>query len=349
MYTTVLQYIKSMRIGVPFWRSRNGRCDVVTTKSTYTSSTSNPYIYSYSKHMSNHPPSNHRDSSTIINTSPTVDTDTDTDYAIIKSTNISSSIPSTTTTKSSNSFYSNKNSNNINNIWNVRLLVRHNMIISPKRAFSGISSSSDNNNSDNSDNNTGKNENNANPQSDKCTDTSTRIVSDENQIKSIHDDSISTDDLNLAMQEVTQQSSAAGSSTTNTTTEKEDATTHTLNLDSIPGTSKGKRQLAIIYTCNVCNTRAAKKFTEQAYNHGVVLVRCPNCQSLHLIADRLGFFTDSNTEEHGDSGGGGKGWDIQTFMKNIGKEENVKVVTRNNEEVLEVTMDDMLGHGNDRS
>lgn len=107
-----------------------------------------------------------------------------------------------------------------------------------------------------------------------------------------------------------------------------------LNIDSIPGTSKGSsRKLAIIYTCTVCNTRSAKKFTERAYNHGVVLVRCPKCENLHLISDQLGYFSDEKD---------GKGWNIETFMKEIGKEDNIKVATEG-EEVLEVTLSDVLG------
>ena len=107
-----------------------------------------------------------------------------------------------------------------------------------------------------------------------------------------------------------------------------------IDLSNIPGTSKGgSRKLAIIYTCNVCNTRSAKKFTERAYKHGVVLVRCPSCESLHLIADRLGYFSDDED---------GKGWDIEMFMKSIGKEDNVKVATEG-EGVLEVTLEDVLG------
>ncbi len=135
-------------------------------------------------------------------------------------------------------------------------------------------------------------------------------------------------------------------------------TSRSLNLDDIPGTSTGggNRQLAIIYTCNVCNTRSAKKFTERAYNHGVVLVRCPNCESLHLIADRLGYFTDedevgSNSENKDDGNGENKkkGWDIEKFMKNIGKEDNIKVMTNgDNGDVLEVTIDDVIGKGNNK-
>lgn len=122
-----------------------------------------------------------------------------------------------------------------------------------------------------------------------------------------------------------------------------------LDIDQIPGTSKGgSRQLAIIFTCKVCDTRSAKKFTERAYNHGVVLVRCPKCNNLHLIADRLGYFSDDE---------GGKGWDIEMFMKSVGQENDINVITEG-QEVLEVllkegsdaqsqgSVDDVGGNGN---
>ena len=136
---------------------------------------------------------------------------------------------------------------------------------------------------------------------------------------------LSPDDLNLAMQAANEQDQEISVSTTSS-----------LNIDDIPRTSTGgSRKLAIIYTCNVCNTRSAKRFTERAYNHGLVLITCPKCESMHLIADRLGYFSDSND-------GDGKGWDIETFMKSIGQEDNVKVAT-DGKEVLEVTLKDVLG------
>ena len=35
--------------------------------------------------------------------------------------------------------------------------------------------------------------------------------------------------------------------------------------NGLPGTEHGGRRLAIVFTCTVCDTRSAKKFSEQAY------------------------------------------------------------------------------------
>lgn len=100
----------------------------------------------------------------------------------------------------------------------------------------------------------------------------------------------------------------------------------------VPGTTNTKaKTLAIIYTCKVCDTRSAKQFTEHSYRHGVVLVRCPGCQNLHLIADRLGWFEDSEDD--------GKGWDVEKALAKAG--ENVKAVSHG--DVLELTLDDIVG------
>lgn len=107
------------------------------------------------------------------------------------------------------------------------------------------------------------------------------------------------------------------------------------SFSGVPGTTNTKQKtLAIIFTCTKCNTRSAKQFTEHAYKKGVVLVRCPGCQNLHLIADRLGWFDDDN-----DGGSSGEGWDIEKAMARAG--EHVRAVT--GEDVLELTTDDIAG------
>ena len=99
--------------------------------------------------------------------------------------------------------------------------------------------------------------------------------------------------------------------------------------------------------------RSAKTFTERTYSHAIVfLVRCPSCESLHTIADQLGRFSDVDDSNHrngddtcSDGQSKKKGWDVEMFMKSIGKQEdNIKVVTggEHNDHVLEVTLEDML-------
>lgn len=99
----------------------------------------------------------------------------------------------------------------------------------------------------------------------------------------------------------------------------------------IPGAQAGGKKLAIVYTCGVCETRSIKQFSEHSYLNGVVLVRCPGCENLHLIADRLGVF-----EGKGDDG---QGWDIQKAMAELG--DNVRVF--DDENVLELSVEDLVG------
>ena len=51
----------------------------------------------------------------------------------------------------------------------------------------------------------------------------------------------------------------------------------------------------MMYTCNVCQTKQGRTFSKDAYQNGVVLIRCDGCENLHLIADNLGWFKDEKT------------------------------------------------------
>ncbi|PIQ23126.1 hypothetical protein COW64_25755 [bacterium (Candidatus Blackallbacteria) CG18_big_fil_WC_8_21_14_2_50_49_26] len=60
-----------------------------------------------------------------------------------------------------------------------------------------------------------------------------------------------------------------------------------------------------IFTCRPCGNRHSYQFSKVSYNNGVVIVRCPSCKSLHLVADNLKWFSDEKknletiSKEHG--------------------------------------------------
>lgn len=77
------------------------------------------------------------------------------------------------------------------------------------------------------------------------------------------------------------------------THEKTDIDDKKENVNS--DTNKNKEYLVLMFTCKKCEKKSAKKFSKQAYYNGVVIIRCPGCQSLHLISDQLGWFQDGKT------------------------------------------------------
>lgn len=116
---------------------------------------------------------------------------------------------------------------------------------------------------------------------------------------------------------------------------------------AIPGAWYGGERFVIMFTCSKCGTRTARTVSKVrlpalvvfasckcargnlsrlfaslrlrlpdiwcnpqiSYNKGVVLIRCPGCEALHLMADRLGWFADE-----------GKTTDVVQMMKERGEQ-----------------------------
>lgn len=61
--------------------------------------------------------------------------------------------------------------------------------------------------------------------------------------------------------------------------------------------TSSRHDLALIFTCKVCEARSFKTVCRESYEKGVVVARCAGCDNLHLIADRLGWFGEPGSVE----------------------------------------------------
>ncbi|XP_039779281.1 uncharacterized protein LOC120646852 isoform X1 [Panicum virgatum] len=85
-----------------------------------------------------------------------------------------------------------------------------------------------------------------------------------------------------------------------------------------------RHDLAMVFTCKVCETRSMKMASRDSYENGVVVARCGGCNNLHLIADRLGWFGEPGS--------------IEDFL--AGKGEEVK---KGSTDTLNFSLDDLVG------
>ena len=66
---------------------------------------------------------------------------------------------------------------------------------------------------------------------------------------------------------------------------------------STSSSANARKDLYMMFTGAKCETRAARGFSRQAFENGVVIVTCPGCQVKHVIADRMGWFGEPGSVE----------------------------------------------------
>lgn len=96
---------------------------------------------------------------------------------------------------------------------------------------------------------------------------------------------------------------------------------------NVGGSGFGTKEadMGIVFTCTKCDTRSTKFFSKKSYEQGLVIVQCPGCKNLHLIADNYGWFKD------------GEGKNIEEFLKERG--EFVKRISQD----TEISPEDLAG------
>lgn len=88
--------------------------------------------------------------------------------------------------------------------------------------------------------------------------------------------------------------------------------------------TSSRHDLAMVFTCKVCETRSVKTACRESYEKGVVVVRCGGCDNYHLIADRLGMF--------------GQPGSVEDFLAARGED-----VKKGSVDTLNLTLEDLTG------
>ena len=81
------------------------------------------------------------------------------------------------------------------------------------------------------------------------------------------------------------------------------------NIFSAASETGEDERMQLIFTCAAavgeegeeCGHRVKKVIKKHAYENGVVVVRCPACKNLHLIADRLAYFGEDWSVQNSDA------------------------------------------------
>nr|CDS33652.1 RING finger protein 145 [Hymenolepis microstoma] len=101
---------------------------------------------------------------------------------------------------------------------------------------------------------------------------------------------------------------------------------HVKQLGTI-ATKESDKNMCISFTCNVCKNRTQKFFSKLAYLKGLVIIRCPSCQSLHLIADNLGWIKEKTPWRIGEQ--------TNLLLRRSIKPEELEIEATTKEEVTE--------------
>ncbi|KAJ0966608.1 hypothetical protein J5N97_023525 [Dioscorea zingiberensis] len=115
-----------------------------------------------------------------------------------------------------------------------------------------------------------------------------------NVLRGIHE-SVNKADEDLKDPKTSQNDSIPLTSAEVVETSTEDLNVKYTALSNLKPSSR--HDMAMVFTCKVCETRSVKTLCRESYEKGVVVARCGGCNNLHLIADRLGWFGEPGSVE----------------------------------------------------